>query len=183
MYRREVLMLIFVATLLVWMVATPLLASRPGEGMNYTSKENIEYAQSILDSEGYLERGDYTIGSRDRATQSAIADFQRRHRLNSSGRLDFDTMAMLSSHEPAPVSMAQTAPAPPQPPPAPAPQAAAPPPPPPVAPEPPPPDPVVVAAVDEEMAMPATAGPLPLLVFSGSLLAGLGLLIMLRRPV
>jgi len=180
MFRREVLMLISVTLLLVWIAATPLLASRPGEGTIYTSEEDIEFAQSILDGEGYLERGDYTVGRRDRATKAALAEFQRRHSLRSSSRLDFDTMAMLSSHEPAPVAMARNVPPTPEPPPAPEPQAAAAPPPPP-APEPPPP--VVVAVVDDDIEMPTTASPLPLLALSGSLLVGLGLLIMLRRPV
>ncbi len=180
MFRREVLMLISVALLFVWIAATPLLASRPGEGMIYTSEEDIEFAQSILDGEGYLERGDYSIGRRDRATKSAIADFQRMHSLCRSGRLDFDTMAMLSSHEPAVVSMARSAPASPAPPAAPEPQTTASAPPPP---EPPPPAPVMVAAMDDDVEMPATASPLPLLALSGGLLVGLGLLIMLRRPV
>jgi hypothetical protein len=183
MFRREVLMLISVTLLLVSITATPLLASRPGEGTIYTSEKDIEFAQSILDGAGYLERGDYTVGRRDRATKSALADFQRMHSLRSSGWLDFDTMAMLSSHEPAPVSMARSAPPTPEPPPAPEPQAAAAPPPPPPAPEPPPPAPVVVAAMDDDMEMPATASPLPLLALSGGLLVGLGLLIMLKRPV
>jgi hypothetical protein len=175
-------MLMSVALLFVWIAATPLLASRPGEGTIYTSEEDIEFAQSILDGAGYLEHGDYTVGRRDRATKSAIADFQRMHSLCRSGRIDFDTMAMLSSHEPAAVSMARSAPASPAPPPAPEPQttAAAPPPPPP---EPPPPAPAVVAAMDDDMEMPATASPLPLLALSGGLLVGVGLLIMLRRPV
>ena len=97
------------------------------------------------------------------------------HSLCRSGRLDFDTMAMLSSHEPAVVSMARSAPASPAPPAAPE--------PPPTAAAPPPPAPVMVAAMDDDMEMPATASPLPLLALSGGLLVGLGLLIMLRRPV
>ncbi len=186
MFRRDVLMSMSVALLLVWIAATPLLASRPGEGMIYTSEEEIKFAQSILDGAGYLDRGDYAVGRRDRATKIAIADFQRMHSLCRCGRLDFDTMAMLSSHQPAAVSLARNAPTSPAPPPPPAPElqaTAAAAPPPPVAPEPPPPAPAVVAAMEDDMEMPATASPLPLLALSGGLLVGLGLLIMLRRPV
>jgi len=182
MFLRDRLPLIFIASLFVWIAASPLSASQPGDKLIYTSEEDIEFAQSILDHEGYLERGDYTVGRRDGATSNAIADFQRRHNLNGSGRLDFDTMAMLTSHEPAAVAMARTVPPVPPPPPAAAPRAAAAPPPPPAVEAPPePPAPVVVAAMDDDLEMPATAGPVPLLALSGGLLAGLGLLITMRR--
>lgn len=180
MLRRELLMSISISLLLVWIAATPLLASRPGGAFLYSSHDDVAFAQAILAGEGYLERGDYRVGSSDRATTRAIADFQQSHHLNSHGRLDFDTMAMLSSHEPAPAAMARSVAPPPEPPPAPEPQAAAAPPPP--AREPAPPAPVVVAAVEDDLVMPETASAVPLLALGGGLLIGLGLLLLVRRP-
>ena len=64
----------------------------------YSGPQDIEFAQSILAEDGYLSRGDYSPGRRGRATREAIRDFQTYHTLRRTGGLDFETMAMLTSH-------------------------------------------------------------------------------------
>jgi hypothetical protein len=184
MLHRAVLLLIVLSTPLVWFAATPALAAGPGAGISYNSETDLAFAQSILDAEGYLQQGDYTAGRRDRATTDAIADFQRAHSLPTDGRLDFDTMAMLLSHEPpvvqtASVAQRQAAPSPrkqaraaSQPPEQPV-RAASPP-------------STTPAAAEEPaghgVAMPETASPVPLLALLGGILIAGGVGIMLGRP-
>ena len=82
-----------------------LTAPDPGHGQRrgmgrrssfyYSSPSNVLRGQLALEREGHLERGKYQPGRYDPPTREAIRDFQRRHRLWSNGRFDFDTFAML----------------------------------------------------------------------------------------
>ncbi len=157
----------------------------------YSGPQDIEFAQSILAQDGYLSRGDYSPGRRGRATREAIRDFQMHHTLRRTGGLDFETMAMLTSHGEGMVTVAsRSVPTPlatssgpgddvqadPTPSPAadrvaesrppahPAPEAAP-----------------QIAALDDLPEMPETAGPVPLLAFSGLLLSGLGVMLLFAR--
>jgi len=61
----------------------------------YTTTSNVFRGQLALEREGHLEKGKYEPGRYDPPTREAIRDFQRRHRLWSNGRFDYDTFAML----------------------------------------------------------------------------------------
>ena len=77
----------------------PALGQRRGMGRRssfyYSTPSNILRGQLALESTGHLERGKYEPGLYDPPTREAIRDFQRRHRVWTSGRFDFDTFAML----------------------------------------------------------------------------------------
>lgn len=91
--------------LAVSLLAGPTLAfSGRGErsGPIYSSPESIAYVQDVLVKTGDLEANGFKRGEQDAATLRATRQFQRRHFLRPSGRIDFDTMALLSSHATTP---------------------------------------------------------------------------------
>src|SRR6266581_2822401 len=75
-------------------LAVPVFA-RSGDyyGPLYTSSEQIEAAQRILQGEKDLKPGGYTVGQMDQATIDAIRTFQRDHFIPNSGLLDHETFA------------------------------------------------------------------------------------------
>jgi hypothetical protein len=75
-------------------------------GPLYTSPEAIGEAQAILARIDLLKPGTYTKGDLDQATIDALRRFQRSHFLRPSGRLDPETMALLSSHAGGPARSA-----------------------------------------------------------------------------
>jgi Putative peptidoglycan binding domain len=68
-------------------------------GPNFTSNQDISYAQRILVRNGYLKAGTYKDGERDQATIDGLRLFQRVHFLRPNGQLDQDTMGELTTHE------------------------------------------------------------------------------------
>jgi putative peptidoglycan binding protein len=68
-------------------------------GPNFTSDQDISYAQRILVRNGYLQAGSYKEGERDQPTIDALRTFQRVHFIRPNGQLDQDTMGELTSHE------------------------------------------------------------------------------------
>src|SRR5258706_1779352 len=68
-------------------------------GPNFTSNQDISYAQKILVKNGYLRAGTYKDGERDQATIDGLRLFQRVHFLRPNGQLDQDTMGELTTHE------------------------------------------------------------------------------------
>jgi len=83
----------------VFAAPAPAHGQRRGLGRRssfyYSSPSNVFRGQLALEREGHLEKGKYEPGLYDPPTREAIRDFQRRHRLWSSGRFDRDTFAML----------------------------------------------------------------------------------------
>ena len=69
-------------------------------GFVYTSPEAIEEAQEALVALKYLEPADHKKGEWDEPTRAAARAFQRDHFLRPDGRLDRDTMALLTTHRP-----------------------------------------------------------------------------------
>ncbi len=161
-------------------VAPAVAIGNINDSLIYSGRQDIEFAQSILAQDGYLSRGDYSPGRRGRATREAIRDFQAHHTLRRTGGLDFETMAMLTSHGEGMVTVAsQSVPTPIV---AAVPVREAAPPAAPAPPAPPAPEAVTqIAAVETLPEMPETAGPIPLLAFSGLLLSGLGFMLLLAR--
>ena len=187
------------ALLITVLAAAPLLAigdfigsgGSGGSGI-YTTPNDIGFAQSILESEKYLSHGDYSHGRRGRATRAAIRSFQGDHTLHPTGWIDFETMALLTSHgsgdrlvrraerietaTPSPVVVAAARPAPPPPvssPPSAQEKAES-------SPASAPPPPRGEADLNR---MPETAGAVPLMVLTGGILVAVGLLLILKRGV
>ncbi len=155
-------------------LAVPVFA-RSGDyyGPLYTSSEQIEAAQRILQGEKDLKPGGYTVGQMDQATIDAIRTFQRDHFIPNSGLLDHETFAQLETHASAAVVTRAAADGPP----------------------------ARSARKDSGLAvpatsagvqdlgrehatlrtMPSTASPIPLMTGLGALLAGGGLLLMRRK--
>ncbi|HXH28770.1 MAG TPA: peptidoglycan-binding domain-containing protein, partial [Candidatus Polarisedimenticolia bacterium] len=61
-------------------------------GPIYSSAGAIEWAQTVLQANGWLAKGAYTPGRDDRATLQAIREFQREHYLRATGMLDPETV-------------------------------------------------------------------------------------------
>jgi hypothetical protein len=81
-------------------MAAPLLAgSADRGGPPFHSRQDIEYAQGVLQGMGYLRAGDHAPGQLDDATLRAIRAFQRDHFIRPHGWLDLETMGALTSHE------------------------------------------------------------------------------------
>jgi LPXTG-motif cell wall-anchored protein len=177
--------LLAVGLVLAFLVSALSLGG-PGDtdGPRFDTNDDIAFAQKILVSENLLRSGGFARGQMDGETFQAVLAFQRDHTIKPTGFLDFETMAMLSSHEQSP-RRARLEPAPgpirvaenveplqkvetPAPEPAPAPvtepAAAAPP---------APPAPVV-------RTMPKTSSPIPLLAGLGVLLVAGGALLLRR---
>lgn len=90
------------ASILLALGAAPTAAfADPRSGPIYSSPEAIAYAQAILVKGGYLKPGSYARGTEDEPTLGALRQFQRNHFVRPSGRIDPDTMGLLSSHGPA----------------------------------------------------------------------------------
>jgi hypothetical protein len=152
----------------------------------YTTPEAVTDAQDILVKLHYLRPDSYTTGVRDFATTRAIVAFQDDHAVDGTGKLDFDTMALLMSHGPGGHAMAKApaktetiarATVPAEEPKAPVVEA----PPAPVvtpapAPQPPPPAPAVM-----ERTMPETDAPIAFIAGSGVLLLVAGLWLCVKR--
>ncbi|HEV8701751.1 MAG TPA: OmpA family protein [Candidatus Polarisedimenticolia bacterium] len=80
-------------------VATPASMMRDGEsGFVYSTPRSIAEAQSILVQAGYLNASAYRQGELDKATVSALLDFQRVHSLRRTGVVDWETMSLLPAH-------------------------------------------------------------------------------------
>ena len=84
---------------LLLLLPDPASGQRRGDGRRssfyYSSPSNVLRGQLALERKGHLERGQYEPGRYDPPTREAIRDFQRRHKLWSNGRFDYDTFAML----------------------------------------------------------------------------------------
>jgi len=80
-------------------------------GAIYTSPEAIGEAQAILARIDLLQPGTYTKGDLDQPTIDALRRFQRSHFLRPSGRLDPETMGLLSSHAGGPAKSESAMPA------------------------------------------------------------------------
>jgi outer membrane protein OmpA-like peptidoglycan-associated protein len=80
-------------------LAAPIWA---GSGLStedvYTSPKDIGKAQIILVQDGELAPGSYRMGVLDNPTVEALRAFQSRHALRETGRVDYETMALLLSH-------------------------------------------------------------------------------------
>jgi hypothetical protein len=96
---RLTIVLAALAFVLLLPAPDPAHGQRRGDGRRssfyYSSPSSILRGQLALERAGHLERGKYEPGRYDPPTREAIRDFQRRHHLWSSGRLDRDTYAML----------------------------------------------------------------------------------------
>ncbi len=92
-------------------LAGPTLASLVGPGSRgvevYTTPDAVAEAQGMLVNLHYLAPDSYTRGVRDAATTSAIVGFQNDHAVDNNGKLDFDTMALLTTHGPGGHAMAK----------------------------------------------------------------------------
>jgi len=64
----------------------------------YTSPKEIEKAQAILVQDGELSPGSFQPGTLDESTAAALREFQCMHRIRKTGVLDYETMALLTSH-------------------------------------------------------------------------------------
>jgi outer membrane protein OmpA-like peptidoglycan-associated protein len=64
----------------------------------YTSPPEIQKAQAILVQDGELAPGSFRPGILDEPTADALRVFQCMHRLPATGLLDYETMALLTSH-------------------------------------------------------------------------------------
>ena len=64
----------------------------------YTSPREIEKAQAILVQDGELAPGSFQKGVLDEPTARALREFQDVHRLRRTGLVDYETMALLTSH-------------------------------------------------------------------------------------
>jgi outer membrane protein OmpA-like peptidoglycan-associated protein len=64
----------------------------------YTSPQEIKQAQAILVQDGELAPGSFQPGVLDQPTVKALREFQCMHRLGKTGVLDYETMALLTSH-------------------------------------------------------------------------------------
>ena len=98
---------LLIATLVATIPLLVLAGPRPGGGRHRTgppfhTKEDIQYAQTVLVDTGHLKAGTYKTGELDDETLRAVRTFQREHSLPPSGWLDPDTMGMLTSHEKPP---------------------------------------------------------------------------------
>jgi outer membrane protein OmpA-like peptidoglycan-associated protein len=79
--------------------ATPLPADSAFDiGGVYTSPKEIAKAQAILVQTGDLSRGSFRDGMLDHSTAEALRAFQGRHGLRETGVVDYETMALLTSH-------------------------------------------------------------------------------------
>ncbi|HXU13069.1 MAG TPA: OmpA family protein [Candidatus Binatia bacterium] len=72
--------------------------SRAGDVQADCSSQEISEVQAILERAGYLAPDEYATGENDEMTQAAIRSFQAHHQLPPTGRVDYATMAQLSSH-------------------------------------------------------------------------------------
>jgi outer membrane protein OmpA-like peptidoglycan-associated protein len=87
------------AALIGLFISTPASMMRDGEfGFVYSTPQSIGEAQSILVKAGYLNASSYRQGELDKATVSALLDFQRVHSLRRTGVVDWETMSMLPAH-------------------------------------------------------------------------------------
>ena len=64
----------------------------------YTSPQEIKQAQAILVQDGELAPGSFRPGILDHPTAHALCAFQCQHGLLKTGLLDYETMALLTSH-------------------------------------------------------------------------------------
>jgi outer membrane protein OmpA-like peptidoglycan-associated protein len=87
------------AALIGLFISTPASMMRDGEfGFVYSTPQSIGEAQSILVGAGYLNASSFRQGELDKATVSALLDFQRVHSLRRTGVVDWETMSMLPAH-------------------------------------------------------------------------------------
>ena len=168
MMRRELrgaALVPLTAMLLYSLLNAPVFARVDDDfGPLFLSAGQVEYAQRVLVSENDLKPGRFTPGEMDQATTDAIRSFQHSHSIPTTGLLDHETMAQLTSHHQAPAvaglraagepsQVARAVSAPP--------------------------------ATREERAarrtMPATAGPVPWMTALGAVLLAGGLLVARRR--
>lgn len=193
MKRKVRALILGTAVLAVLAVAVPSL--RAEQTPFFENPADISRAQGILVKEGYLEAASYSSGLLDSETRAALAAFQGRHSLNSTGNLDDHTFQELLSHDVAypwggeepvtvakaepvePVTTATTPESAPEPTPA-------------VAPAPsrvevkeaPVPEPTPAPAY-EQRTMPGTSSPLPAIVFAGLILITAGVVALRFRKV
>ena len=69
----------------------------PGSGPVYFTPVSVELAQKALIEQDYLKPGSFEKGRLDTPTTKAIRRFQREHFIRISGKLDPDTMAVLTT--------------------------------------------------------------------------------------
>lgn len=98
---------VLIAALAAMLPLMVMAGPRPGGGRDrggppFHTKEDIQYAQTVLTGTGHLKAGTYKPGELDDETLHAIRAFQREHSLQPSGWLDPETMGMLTSHEKPP---------------------------------------------------------------------------------
>lgn len=193
MKRKVHALILGTAILAVLAVAAPSL--RAEQTPFFENPTDISRAQGILVKEGYLEAASYSSGRLDGETREALAAFQVRHSLNSTGNLDDNTFQELLSHEVAypwggeePMTVAKAEPVEPV-------SAASAPeyvpePTPAVAPSPstvevkeaPVPEPTPAPAY-EQRTMPGTSSPLPAIVLAGLMLITAGAVVLRFRKV
>ncbi len=80
------------------LAVAPYASAFPEDTPRFGSAGSVSDAQGRLVKLGYLKAGGYADGRIDDRTADALRDFQRDHRLQESGALDTDTVAMLVSH-------------------------------------------------------------------------------------
>jgi outer membrane protein OmpA-like peptidoglycan-associated protein len=98
--RHSTWLLIAVFSLMASMALTTPVATGSAfetEGVYHSSKE-IARAQAILVQEGDLTRESFRVGVLDNPTVEALRAFQGRHGLRETGVVDYETMALMTSH-------------------------------------------------------------------------------------
>jgi outer membrane protein OmpA-like peptidoglycan-associated protein len=92
------------------MIAAPAMASTHSDDRSsndgrvhhsrggYYSQDEMTTTQGTLVRCGYLAPGNYHEGQYDPSTRRAVRIFQSNHGLSPTGEIDYETMALLSSH-------------------------------------------------------------------------------------
>jgi outer membrane protein OmpA-like peptidoglycan-associated protein len=94
------LLLVVLSLMAAMALAAPMVARSAfaSEGV-YTSREEIGKAQAILVQDGELAPDSFQVGVLDEPTAQALKSFQSRHGLRETGVVDYETMALLTSHD------------------------------------------------------------------------------------
>jgi outer membrane protein OmpA-like peptidoglycan-associated protein len=109
--RKPLLIVAFALSVAVAaVVATPAMASTGSDHHSskdgrvhhsrggYYSQDEMTTTQGVLVRCGYLAPGSYHEGEYDPSTRRAVRIFQSNHGLSPTGEMDYETMALLSSH-------------------------------------------------------------------------------------
>jgi len=90
---------VFLVLVAVAISVTPALAAvTESLGTGGPSADLVARAQARLQYHGYLNPGSYSVGTLDAATTAALERFQADHFIPTTGDLDTDSVALLTTH-------------------------------------------------------------------------------------